>query len=369
MLDEFRVVGLLGPRQCGKTTLARQIADERSAPVYDLERPDIRQRLAEPRIELEALRGLVVLDEAQSMPEIFSTLRGLADREPLPAKFLLLGSASPDLIRGASQSLAGRIGFVHMGPFDLAEVGPTVWRDLWQRGGFPLSFLASSDASSFEWRTAFIDTFVERDLRAFGLNLPPLQVRRFWTMLAHSHGELWNGSQIAGSMGFSQQSARRYLDVLTHAFMLRQLPPWFENVGKRVVKSPKVYIRDTGLLHALLGLSSLDEVASHPKLGASFEGFVVEQIIRRVGERNAWFWATHGGAELDLLVNLHGRRFGFEVKWTDSPRTTKSMHSAMQDLKLDALYVVHPGLEAFPLGTNLYAVPVGQLDALVRSLV
>jgi uncharacterized protein len=380
-LQDFRIASILGPRQCGKTTIARRIAGEMNAPYFDLERPEVQLRFRDPELELAGLQGLAVIDEVQTMPAIFSTLRTLADRTPLPCRFLLLGSASPELIKGASQSLAGRIGFVHMGPFTLDEVGTGSstgsstgsdnsghWRDLWIRGGYPLSFLAGSAKSSFDWRIAFIDTFVERDLRNLGLNLPPLQVRRFWTMVAHYHGQTWNGSEIAASMGFSQQTARRYVDILSHAFMLRQLPPWFENVGKRVVKSPKVYIRDTGVLHALLGLADYDDVASHPKLGASFEGFCIEQIVRVVGERNAYFWATHGGAELDLLVTLHGKKYGFEFKWSDTPSTTKSMQVALADLRLEELFVIHPGKESYPLAANIRAVALADLKNVLSRI-
>ena len=367
-LQDFRIVSILGPRQCGKTTIARQIASELDAPYFDLERPDVRQRFADPRVELESLRGVAVIDEVQLVPELFSTLRVLADRTPLPCRFLLLGSASPELVKGASQTLAGRVGFVPMGPFTIDEVGVERWRDLWIRGGFPLSMLARSATASFDWRSAFVETFIERALRSLGVNLPPMQVRRFWTMVAHYHGQTWNGAEIAGSMGFSQQSARRYVDVLTHAFMLRQLPPWFENAGKRIVKSPKVYVRDSGLLHALLGLGDYDAVASHPKLGASFEGFCIEQIIRHVGERNAYFWATHAGAELDLLVNINGKKFGFEIKWTDTPKVTRSMNIALADLNLDRLFVVHPGADSYPMGEKLRAVSLLALEETVKSI-
>jgi predicted AAA+ superfamily ATPase len=366
-LDDFRVVSILGPRQCGKTTVARQIAAERGAPYFDLERPDVQQRLQNPLLELEPLRGLAVIDEVQTMPGIYSVLRGLADRESKPCRFLLLGSASPELVKGSAESLAGRVGFVDMGPFTMQELGAQHWRTHWLRGGFPLSYLAASDAASFAWRAAFVDTFVERDLRSLGLNMAPLQVRRFWTMVAHYHGQAWNGSEVAASMGFSQQTARRYVDILTHAFMLRQLPPWFENAGKRVVKSPKVYVRDSGLLHALLGLEDYEMVAGHPKLGASFEGYCIESIVRQVGERNAWFWGTYGGAELDLLLTVGGKKWGFEFKWTDRPATTKSMHTAMEDLALERLFVVHPGTEEFRLTEKILAVPVQRIGA-VKAL-
>ncbi len=348
-LGRSRIVALLGPRQAGKTTLARIIAAEQNGSLFDLEDPTDVSRLSAPKLALEKLTGLVVLDEFQLMPELAPILRVLADREPLPARFLILGSASPELLKSSSETLAGRVEFIEIGGFTLAETGVAAQSQLWQRGGFPLSHLAQDDAASYQWRTDFIRTFLERDIRSFGVNTPPEALRRLWQMLAHYHGGVSNGSEIGRSLGESNQTVRRHLDILTHAFMIRQLPPWFENLGKRLVRHPKVYVRDTGLLHALLGLATPAAVEGHPKCGASWKGFCIEQILRRTDDRQAWFWATHSGAELDLLLLRNGRKIGFEFKYSDAPRTTKSMHSAVESLQLEKLIVVHPGDAGYEL--------------------
>ena len=348
-LGRSRIVALLGPRQAGKTTLARMIAAEHGGILFDLEDPADANRLSAPKLALEKLTGLVVLDEFQLMPELAPILRVLADRDPLPARFLILGSASPDLLKTSSETLAGRGEFIEIGGFTLEETGVADQAKLWQRGGFPLSYLAKDDAASLQWRTDFIRTFLERDIRRFGVNTPPEALRRLWQMLAHYHGGISNGSEIGRSLGESNQTVRRHLDILTNAFMIRQLPPWFENLGKRLVRHPKVYVRDTGLLHTLLGLTSPAAVEGHPKCGASWEGFCIEQILRRTDDRHAYFWATHSGAELDLLLLRNGQKIGFEFKYSDAPRTTKSMHSAVESLQLEKLLVVHPGEACYPL--------------------
>jgi uncharacterized protein len=362
-LRQNPVTTLIGPRQCGKTTLARELAAQQPTEYFDLESPADFDRLANPMIALEPLKNLVVIDEVQRKPELFPVLRVLSDRRPLPARFLLLGSASPDLIRASSESLAGRVAFVNMAGFDLDEVGAQSLRTLWWRGGFPRSFLAESDSASRAWRENFIQTFLERDLRAFGVQVLPMTLRRLWNMLAHSHGQIWNASDISRSLGEAHTTIKRHLDILTGALMVRQLPPWFENLGKRQVKSPKVYLRDSGLLHELLGAASFAGLESHPKLGASWEGFVVEEVLRVTGERQAYFWGTHSGYELDLLVFVNGRRIGIEVKYADAVSMTKSMHVAMADLKLEELWVVHPGSQSYPLAPHAQAVSIGKLRA------
>jgi len=366
-LRQSPIVSIIGPRQCGKTTLAQQIAGAR-AHLFDLENPTDVVRLAQAHTTLAPLRGLVVIDEVQLQPELFPLLRVLADRDPLPARFLLLGSASPDLIRSSSESLAGRVAFVPMGGFDLAEVGMTALRKLWLRGGFPRAFLSRSDDGSRRWREDFVQTFLERDIRKFGVEVPAAVLRRLWTMLAHYHGQIWNASELARSLGEAHTTVKRHLDILTGALMVRQLPPWFENLGKRQVKAPKVYLRDSGILHALLGLPTFAALETHPKIGASWEGFVIEQVLRRTGEREAYFWATPSGAELDLLVFIRGRRIGFEVKYSDAPRPTKSMAIAAEDLKLDRLLVVYPGETSYDLRPGLEVVAIRDLNMRLEGL-
>ena len=355
------VTVLHGPRQCGKTTLARQIAGEGAAEYFDLEDPVSQRRLSEPTLALRGLRGLVVIDEVQRQPELFPVLRVFADRKPLPARFLILGSASPDLLRQSSESLAGRAAFVEMGGFDLSEVRFRALQRLWWRGRFPRSFLARSEAESRSWQENFIRTFLERDIREFGVQVPPVALRRLWMMLAHYHGQLWNASELARSLGESHTTVKRHLDILTSALMLRQLQPWHENLGKRQIKSPKIYLRDTGLLHALLGVPSFGQLEGHPKLGASWEGFVVEEILRLVGERNAYFWGTQSGAELDLLLLAGGQRYGVEVKYADAPGVTKSMRIAIDDLRLRRLFVVYPGQESYDLDAKITVLPLDQI--------
>ena len=364
------VVALTGPRQCGKTTLARAVAaaDPEESTFFDLESAVDRRRLQAPERALAGLSGLVVIDEIQREPALFETLRVLVDRPGNPARFLVLGSASPALVRGVSESLAGRVGLVELTGFDMSEVGPESWRTLWLRGGFPRAYLAPHDRGSAVWRRSFVQTFLERDIPQLGITVPAETLRRFWTMLAHYHGQVWNAAEFARALGSSEGTARRYLDILTGAFMVRALPPWFANVRKRQVRSPRIYVRDTGLLHALLTLESADEVAGHPKVGASLEGFAVEQIAGAFEAGGAYFWATHGGAELDLLVMQGGRRYGFECKLSDAPGTTRSMRVALADLELEHLWVVYPGDEVYPLDDRISVLPVGGVPALARSL-
>ncbi len=370
--EEFSVhpcVALTGPRQCGKSTLAGRIAAEDPASTYfDLEAGVDRRRLATPEQTLAPLEGLVVIDEIQRQPSLFETIRVLVDRPGNSARFLLLGSASPRLVRGVSESLAGRVGLVDLGGFRLGEVDAGDWRRLWTRGGFPRSYLARGDRRSFLWRRSFARTFLERDIPQLGITIPADRLRRFWTMIAHYHGQTWNAAEFARALGTGEATARRYLDILTGAFMVRALPPWFENLRKRQVKAPKVYVRDTGLLHVLLGLSRAEELAGHHKVGASFEGFAVEQLLAGLDTRDAYFWATHGGAELDLFVLREGRRYGFECKLADAPGTTRSMRVALKDLDLSHLWIVYPGEEAYPLDDRISALPISQAGRVDRLL-
>ena len=362
-------VGLAGPRQCGKTTLARFIAaEERVCTFFDLEKAVDRRRLESPEQALAPLNGLVIIDEVQRQPSLFETLRVLLDRPDQTTRFLLLGSASPSLIKGVSESLAGRVGLVDLGPFQLSETGAGSWRQLWHRGGFPRSFLAASDAASVTWRESFIRTFLERDIPQFGITVPAETLRRFWTMIAHYHGQVWNGAEFARALGSSEPTARRYLDILAGSFMVRVLPPWHENLKKRQLKAPKLYVRDSGLLHSLFELESADDLSGHPKVGASWEGFVIEQLIALTGSRSAYYWATHGGAELDLMLIHRGKRFGFEFKHSDAPEATKSMHTALKDLRLDHLWVIYPGKESYPLADRLSVLPITEVPTLTVKL-
>jgi predicted AAA+ superfamily ATPase len=366
-LDQFRVTALLGPRQCGKTTLARTFV---SAPTnyFDLEDPLDLARLEAPRQALGRLQGLVIIDEIQRCPDLFPLLRVLADRPEIPARFLVLGSASPDLVKGVSESLAGRVGSVDLSGFDGTEIGFEKIERLWVHGGFPESFLSASEESSFRWRQQFIRTLLTRDLPQLGIAIAPEQLRRFWLMLAHYHGQIWNASEIAGSLGINYKTAQHYLDILVGAFMVRVLAPWTENLGKRLRKAPKIYLRDSGIFHTLQNIRSFDELQAHPKLGASWEGLALEHILRfhRVQPGEAFFWGTHAGAELDLLVVRGDRRFGFELKYADAPRTTKSMRVAMDDLKLERLWVVYPGETNYGLDERIEVVGLRNLGALPR---
>ncbi|MBN1672899.1 MAG: ATP-binding protein [Kiritimatiellae bacterium] len=359
------VAALLGPRQCGKTTLAGMLAEGEASTTFDLESPVARRQLTAPMVALARLKGLVIIDEIQRRPELYEILRVLVDRPDNAARFLVLGSASPQLVKGTSESLAGRVGFVDLSGFTLGEVGADERDRLWSRGGFPRSFLAADDVASGDWREAFVRTFLERDIPQLGITIPSETLRRFWTMVAHYHGQVWNAAEFARSLGASENTARRYLDILAGAYMVRVLPPWFENLKKRQLKAPKIYIRDSGILHALLQCGSLEAVFGHPKLGASWEGFALEHVLSTVNTRDAYYWATHGGAELDLLVLASGKRFGFEFKYADAPPLTRSMHVALQDLRLDHLWVLYPGSAIYPLHERVTAMP---LDAVKNAM-
>ncbi len=357
------VVALVGPRQCGKTTLARKIVPASGAHYFDLEDPRSIERLSEPMTALERLRGVVVIDEVQRRPELFPILRVLVDRRPLPARFLVLGSAAPELLRQTTESLAGRVEIIALGGFTLDEVGAAALDKHWLRGGFPRAFLARSEADSVSWRAQMIQTFLERDVPQLGVRIPATTLRRFWTMVAHYHGGVWSNAEPARSLGMSEPSVRRYLDLLAGLYMVRLLSPWHENLSKRQVKSPKVYVRDSGLLHELLGIRSEAELLGHPKLGASFEGYAIEQTLRVVAPDEAYFWATHQGAELDLFMRKGGKRIGIEVKRQDAPSLSASMRIALEDLKLDRLVVLYPGDTAYQLADRVEVVPLSALAA------
>lgn len=354
------VVLLVGPRQAGKTTLAQAIASEEPSTFLDLEDPAHAARLTDPMLALRTLTGLVVLDEAQHSPRLFPTLRVLADRPDRPARFLVLGSASPDLLGMSSETLAGRVEIIELSGLRSGDVAIDDRDRLWLHGGLPASFTAEL-AGSIAWRRNFVATFLQRDLAQLGSRVPAAEMRRFWTMLAHYHAQTWNGSELARSLGVSHPTVRRYVDTLTDALVVRQLLPWYENVGKRVVRSPKVYVRDTGLLHTLLGIETMDALLDHPKVGASWEGFVVEQVAALLGDVPLYFWATQSGAELDLFVELDGARIGIEVKRTVAPRITPSVRNATRDLGLDRVYVVHAGDDRFQLDERVVALPVDAL--------
>ena len=360
-LRRSRVVVLTGPRQCGKTTLARQLLKEESVNYFDLEDPASLSRLDEAMTALRPLKGLVVIDEVQRRADLFPVLRVLTDRRDNPARFLILGSASGELLRQSSESLAGRMEQVTIGGFSLAELGSAEEEKLWRRGAFPLSFLAGNESDSLSWRKQFIQTLLERDLPQWGVRVPATALRRFWIMLAHYHGQIWNAAEPARSMGVSESTMRRYLDLLTDALMVRQLQPWHANLRKRQVKSPKVFVRDSGLLHQLLGINSAKALLTHPKVGASWEGFVIEQVLLTEPHDEAFFWATHQGAEIDLILRRGERLFGVEVKRADAPRTTPSVRIALSDLGLERVAVVYPGTRRFPLADQVEAVPLADL--------
>ena len=360
-LRRSRGVVLVGPRQVGKTTLARSLVAADSPNYFDLEDSRVEAQFAAPLTALENRRGLIVIDEIQRAPELFKTLRVLIDRERSPARFLLLGSASPALLRQSSESLAGRVEVHEVGGFALDETGPGDLSRLWLRGGFPRSFLARSGESSRQWRAAFVRTFLERDLPQLGISVPASAMRRFWTMLAHYHGQIWNAAEPARSLGVNESTVRRYLDWLAQTYMVRQLAPWHENIGKRQVKAPKIYFRDTGLLHELLGIQDADGLRSHPKSGASWEGFALEQVLRLIEPDEAYFWATYAGAELDLLLFKNGKRYGVEFKRADAPRLTPSMKTALSDLKLEHLAVIYPGDRRYCLAERIDVVPSREL--------
>ena len=364
-LERYPVTLILGPRQCGKTTVARQIWSRHGGAFFDLEDPETPLRPDMAKQVLRGLTGLVVIDEVQREPELFPLLRVLAD-SATNARFLLLGSASLDLVRGVSESLAGRVAYVEMGGFDLTEAEDA--KTLWLRGGFPDSFLAPDEAS-YGWRANFTRSFLERDIPQLGIRVPAQTLRRFWTMVAHFHGQVWNAAEFARSLGTKEDTARRYLDILSGTFLVRQLTPWYVNVGKRLVRSPKVYVRDSGILHYLLGLRGHDDLLGHPKLGLSWEGFAIEQVIRFAdADRDAYFYATHGGAELDLLITRGGRSYGFEFKFKDAPSSTRSMRVVIRDLDLTRLYIIYPGDTRYAIDETIEVVPITACAELVAAL-
>ena len=359
-LRRSRVVALLGPRQCGKSTLARQFVPPDSLNYFDLEDPQSLARLDEPDLALRPLRKLVVIDEIQRRPDLFPILRVLADRLPIPARFLILGSASPDLLRQSSETLAGRLETVPLEGFRLADLGATAQSRHWLRGGFPRAYTARGEKDSLAWRRHFLQTFLERDVPQLGSTIPAFALRRFWNMVAHYHGQIWNSAELARALAVNESTVRRYLDLMSGVFMVRQLPPWFENLGKRQVKAPKVYVRDTGLLHALLGITNRNDLENHPKVGASWEGYAVEEVLKSFQPDDAYFWATHNGAEIDLVLFKDGRRIGVECKRADAPTLTPSMRTALTDLMLDHLYVLYPGDKVYSLAKKVEVVPLAK---------
>ncbi|NLP04410.1 ATP-binding protein [Candidatus Fermentibacteria bacterium] len=360
-LGRSPVVVMTGPRQSGKTTLARQFVDADSANYFDLEDPLSLARLEEPMTALGALDGLTVIDEIQRRPDLFPVLRVLVDQPRRKRRFLILGSASGALLRQSSESLAGRAEFIDITPFRLTEVGLEKENSHWLRGGFPPSFLASDNKTSFLWRRSFVRAFLEQDLPGMGVRLAFPAMFRFWSMLAHYHGQIWKAADPARAMGVSEPTVRRYLDILTGSLMIRQLKPWHENLAKRQVRSPKIYFTDSGLLHAMLGIRTPDDLLRHPRCGASWEGYALEEIVTAVAPDEVFFWATHNGAELDLLAIKDGKRLGFEFKRADAPKMTPSMRIASEDLALDSLTVVYPGARPYSLGRGVSVVPLREL--------
>lgn len=358
------VVALLGPRQSGKTTLARRFVEADSENYFDLEDPLSLVRLEHPKTALEALTGIVIIDEVQRKPELFPILRVLADRKPVKARFLVLGSASPDLIKHSSESLAGRVETLHVTGFSLEEVGLKNLQKHWLRGGFPVAYLSRSETDSISWRKNFVQNILERDLPALGASFPSALLFRLWSMLAHYHGQIWNGSQIASSLGISEPTVRRYVDWLEGLFLLRQLKPWHANLGKRMVKSPKLYIRDSGILHYFLGINSNRNLLVHPQLGASWEGYIIEEILKNIPHEDSFFWATHNQAEIDLIILQKGELIGIECKRTDAPKITPSVRNAMKELDLKKVFIVYPGQKIFSLQKDVQALPVQKIDCI-----
>ena len=372
-LLQFPAVALLGSRQAGKTTLARSVGSSRVNSLHlDLERPSDLAKLADPELFLSRhVDQLVVLDEIQRQPDLFPVLRALIDENRRPGRFLLLGSASPQLLRQTSQSLAGRISFHELAPFDVSEIKPghAGLADFWLRGGYPLSWLTESNERSLAWRESFILTHLERDIPAFGIRIPGPTLHRFWQMLAHLHGQMWNASRLASGFGVSAPTVQHYLEILEATYMVRRLPPLHVNLGKRLVKSPKIYLRDSGLLHALLGIRSLDELAGHPVVGPSWEGWVVEQVAQLLSSQ--WrlsFYRTATGAEMDIVAERGERRIGFEIKLSSAPSLSKGFWSAMKDLQLEQAYVVAPVETGYPIAEKVEVIPAQDLAQLCASL-
>lgn len=374
LIKHYPVTALIGARQTGKTTLARMIAEEKkkegeAVHYFDLELPTHLKSLDEPQQVLENLTGLIIIDEIQRRPDLFPILRVFSDRRPLPARFLVLGSASGELLRQTTESLAGRIAYVELPGFGITEIDPKDQNKLWIRGGFPESYLAENDELSLFWREQFIQTFLQRDIPSLGIKVEGMKLWRFWQMAAHYHGQIWHNSEIGRSLGINDKTIKSYLDLLTDTFMVRQLLPWHENVGKRVVKASKFFIRDSGIFHMLLNLRSFEELQKNPKLGASWEGFAVEQIIQLSNQgKNVYFWSTHGGAEMDLVINFGERRFGFEIKYADAPSKTKSMSVAIEDLSLEKVFVIYPGKERYGLSEKIEVIPLIQVPKVFEDI-
>ena len=368
-MEQNPVVAIIGARQVGKTTITHEIATLIKMPIhrFDLEDPEDLARLNEPKLALKDLTGLVIIDEIQRKPELFPLLRVLADRDDKAAQFLILGSASPKLLKQSSESLAGRISYYSLNGFAVDEIDSKDELKLWIRGGFPRSYLASSEKESFAWRKDFIRTFLERDIPQLGFHIPAMTLHRFWNMLAHYHGQIWNGSELGRAFGMSHASVKRYVDLLTDALVVWQLKPWYQNMSKRQVKAPKVYIRDSGILHGLLGIESFLALEKHPKIGASWEGFVLSELLHqlKIEPSEAYFWATHAGAELDLLVFINGQPIGFEIKRTTSPKMTPSINNSLTDLKLDRLFVIHAGDHEFQIHEKVNAIPMASIQNLI----
>ncbi len=368
-MEQNPVVAIIGARQVGKTTITHEIATLIKMPIhrFDLEDPEDLARLNEPKLALKDLTGLVIIDEIQRKPELFPLLRVLADRDDKAAQFLILGSASPKLLKQSSESLAGRISYYSLNGFAVDEIDSKDELKLWIRGGFPRSYLASSEKESFAWRNDFIRTFLERDIPQLGFHIPAMTLHQFWNMLAHYHGQIWNGSELGRAFGMSHASVKRYVDLLTDALVVWQLKPWYQNMRKRQVKAPKVYIRDSGILHGLLGIESFLALEKHPKIGASWEGFVLSELLHqlKVEPSEAYFWATHAGAELDLLVFINGQPIGFEIKRTTSPKMTPSINNSLTDLKLDRLFVIHAGDHEFQIHEKVNAIPMASIQNLI----
>ncbi|NOQ96776.1 MAG: AAA family ATPase [Calditrichae bacterium] len=359
-LDTNPIVAILGPRQCGKTTLANQFSGQniyKEVHSFDCEDPRDLARLDNPLLSLELLKGLIIIDEIQRNPELFPILRVLVDKFP-DKKFLVLGSASRDLVKQSSESLAGRISFLELSGFALHDISSGEYNELWIRGNFPRAFLAKNQEIAAQWREDFIQTFLERDIPNLGIQIPAITLRRFWAMLAHYHGQIFNAAEIGKSLNFSDKTVKRYLDILSGTYLIRQLQPWYYNTKKRLIKRPKIYFRDSGLFHSFLSIENKEQLLLHPKLGASWEGFALEQIIIHLNlqERDVFFWGVHTGAELDLLFQLKGKLWGVEFKYSDTPKITPSMKSALTELNLSHLWIVYPGTESYLLDHNITAV-------------
>mgnify|MGYP003956952781 FL=1 len=359
------VTAILGPRQCGKTTLARNFGRHNQSHYFDLESVVDQRRLQNPELMFDSLEGVIILDEIQLQPELFSTLRVILDRPENRNRFIVLGSASPQLVKQSSETLAGRVEFIELSGFTLSEVDNL--QNLWIQGGFPRAYLAESEEDSAVWREGFIRTFLERDIPALGITIPSTAMRRFWTMLAHYHGQNWNGSELGRSMGLTDKTVRSYLDILTATFMVRQLQPWHENINKRQVKSPKIYFKDSGILHSLLEISDYQQLTGNPKLGASWEGFALEQTLQIIRPNAPYFWSTYSGAKVDLFFIKHGVRYGVEFKYSEAPKATKSMHIAVEDLSLDRLLIIHPGKDSYPINNKIEAISLDSLAGLQKS--